>query len=92
MTYQLTKEAEEDLIRIYRYGYKMFGETQADKYFASFFDSFDRIATNPFQFPRADHIREGYRYCVSGSDTIYFRINDSTIEIIAIVGHQDFCE
>ncbi len=90
MKYRISREAEEDLIRIYRYGFKMFGEVQADKYYNNFFDCFERIANDPFLFPIANHIRHGYRSCVSGSDTIYFKINNEAVDIIAIVGQQDF--
>jgi hypothetical protein len=58
------------------------------KYFFIFFDYFEHIANNPYQFPSADHIRKGYRYCVCGSDTVYFRVTED-VEIMAIVGWQD---
>ena len=32
---------------------------------------------------------QGYRRCPCGSDTIYYRINDNMVEIMAIVGMQD---
>jgi len=90
MIYNITQEAEEDLIRIYLYGYERFGESQATKYYNSLIDHFERIASNPYQFPSADHIRFGYRYCVCGSDTIYFKMNNEIVDIITIIGRQDF--
>jgi len=45
--YRLSNEAKEDLIRIHHYGVEKFGETQADKYFDSFFEYFDIIAQRP---------------------------------------------
>jgi toxin ParE1/3/4 len=89
--YRLSNTAKEDLIRIHHYGVKTFGEKQADKYFNEFFDYFDRISKSPFSFESVDYIKLGYRKCVCGSDTIYFRINDydKIIEIMAIVGRQD---
>lgn len=91
MKYVLSQEAEDDLIRIYRFGFYQFGEAQADRYFEALYQCFDRIAKAPEQYPAADRIREGYRFCVSGSDTIYFKIFDpSCVEIIRIIGRQDF--
>ena len=90
MKYRLSNEAKEDLVRIYRYGFKKFGVVQADKYYNAFFDNFKRIANNPFQFPKANHVKEGYRYCVSGSDTIYFKLSENIVDIIAIIRQQDF--
>jgi len=87
--YRLSNAAKEDLIRIHHFGVKKFGITQADKYFYTFFEYFEIIAERPFAFESVDYIKEGYRRCPCGSDTIYFRINDNMIEIMAIVGMQD---
>lgn len=87
--YRLSKAAKEDLIRIHHFGVKKFGIIQADKYFNTFFDYFDIIAQNPFCFESVDYIKTGYRRCPCGSDTIYFRINGNTVEIMAIIGMQD---
>ncbi len=87
--YKLSKVAKEDLIRIHQYGIKKFGMIQADKYFHSFFEYFDIINQNPFSFESIDHIKTGYRRCVCGSDSIYFRINNSIVEIMTIIGKQD---
>ena len=89
MNYKLSNEAREDLIRIHHYGVKRFGESQADKYFDTFFKYFDIIAERPFSFQAVDYIKPGYRRCVCGSDSIYFRINDTVVEIMTIVGRQD---
>jgi len=89
--YRLSNTAKEDLIRIHHYGVKTFGEKQADKYFNTFFEYFDRISKSPYSFESVDYIKIGYRKCVCGSDSIYFKINnkDKAIEIMAIVGRQD---
>jgi toxin ParE1/3/4 len=87
--YRLSNAAKEDLIRIHQFGVKKFGITQAEKYFYSFFDYFEIIAQRPFSFESVDYIKEGYRRCPCGSDTIYYRINDSMVEIMAIIGMQD---
>lgn len=87
--YRLSNDAKEDLIRIHQYGVRKFGLRQADKYFHAFFDCFERIAENPFQFESVDQIRKGYRRCVCGVDSIYFRINKNMVEIISIIGRQD---
>jgi toxin ParE1/3/4 len=87
--YRLSNAAKEDLIRIHHFGVKKFGITQADKYFDAFFDYFEIIAERPFAFESVDYIKAGYRRCPCGSDTIYYRINDNIVEIMAIVGMQD---
>jgi toxin ParE1/3/4 len=87
--YKLSNVAREDLIRIHQYGVKKFGIIQADKYFNSFFEYFEIIADNPFSFESVDFIKIGYRRCVCGSDSIYYKVNNDIVEIMAIIGRQD---
>ena len=87
--YKLSNGAKADLIRIYHYGVSKFGMAQADKYFDAFFEYFDIIAQQPFSFEAVDFIKEGYRRCVCGSDSIYCKINNGIVEIMAIVGRRD---
>jgi len=87
--YRLSNNAKEDLIRIHHYGVKTFGLKQADKYFNSFFKYFDIIAQRPLSFESVDYIRKGYRRCVCGSDSIYYKISDGVVEIMTIIGRQD---
>lgn len=87
--YRLSNTAKEDLIRIHQYGVKQFGMSQADKYYESFFEHFDKIAQRPFSFESVDFIKNGYRRCVCGSDSIYFKVNNDTVDIMTIVGRQD---
>lgn len=90
--YRLSNEAKNDLIQIHQYGVKKFGMNQADKYFESFFEYFDIIAQSPFSFESVDYIKEGYRRCVCGVGSIYFKVNENVVEIMAIVGRQDLKE
>jgi toxin ParE1/3/4 len=87
--YRLSNEAKNDLIRIYQYGVEKFGEREADKYFHTFFEYFDIIAQRPFSFESVDYVKKDYRRCVCGSDIIYYKINNSVVEIMAIVGRQE---
>ena len=87
--YKLSNTAKEDLIRIHQFGVQKFGMKQADKYFNDFFDASERIAKHPFSHESVDYVKNGYRRCVSGSDSIYFRIENNTVEIMTIIGKQD---
>lgn len=88
-SYILSVEAKADLIRIHQFGTSKFGMAQADKYFNSIFQHFDLIAQRPFSFEPVDFIKVGYKRCVCGADSIYFKVNGDIVEIIAIVGRQD---
>jgi len=86
--YKLSVTAETDLVRIYHWGFKRYGQGQADQYFAAFFDHFEQLAEQPLSHP-VTGIREGYRRSVCGSDSVYYRIRNSVVEIMAIIGKQD---
>ena len=77
------------MIRIHHYGVIKFGLVQADKYFEAFFECFNTIANQPFSFESVDYIKEGYRRCVCGVDSIFFKVNGDIVEIIAIIGRQN---
>ena len=87
--FRISNTAKEDLIRIHHYGVKNFGNTQADKYFDSFFEYFQIIAQRPFSFESVDFIKKGYRRCVCGSDSIFFKVNKDFVDIMTIIGRQD---
>lgn len=87
--YRLSNDAKEDLIRIHHFGVEKFGVSQVDKYYDTFFEYFDIIAERPYSFVSVDYIKKGYRRCVCGSDSIYYRLNNDIVEIMAIIGRQD---
>ena len=87
--YRINEDAKADLQRIYRRGVLEFGEEQADRYFDAFFERFDELAVQPYQYQAVDEIRSGYRRSVCGVDSIYYRIVGSTVEIMRILGQQD---
>ncbi|MCB0477042.1 MAG: type II toxin-antitoxin system RelE/ParE family toxin [Crocinitomicaceae bacterium] len=87
--YHLSHQALDDLKRIYSYGKNKFGELQAEKYVSNLFLCFDRIRISPFSFESVDHIFPGYRRCVCGVDSIYFRIDNNQIQITTIIGRQE---
>lgn len=87
--FRISNTAKEDLIRIHHFGVQKFGVKQADKYFNSFFEYFEIIVQRPFSFESVDFIKKGYRRCVCGSDSIFFKINEDMVEIMAIIGKQD---
>jgi len=68
----------------------VYGEVQADKYINEFFDRLEQLAEQPLLYPAVEEIRPGYRRSVCGVDSVYYRISSgNTVEIMAIIGHQD---
>lgn len=87
--YRLTPDAKVDLWRIYNRGLEKWGEVQADQYYNALFDRFEQIAEQPYLYQAVDYIREGYRRSVCGVDSIYYRVEGDTVEIMNVLGQQD---
>lgn len=86
--YRVSPNARADLERIWFYGLERWGPKAADHYLAAFFVRFEELAEQPLLYPASDHF-EGYRRSVCGSDSVYYRIEGETIEIMAVIGQQD---
>ena len=89
MNYKLSEDAQADIIRIHQWGVRVHGEARADEYFNAFFDHFELLAEQPTLYPAVEHVHEGYRRSVCGVETVYYRIYDDYIEIMAVIGQQD---
>ena len=87
--YRLSENAEADLYRIWLYGLERWGLEQANTYYVAFMQHFVELADNPLLHPAVDDIRPGYRRSVCGSDSVYYRMAEQTVEIMAIIGKQD---
>jgi toxin ParE1/3/4 len=87
--YKLSEAAAADLVQIYQWGVLQYGIEKADAYFAALFEAFQSIETAPLSYASVAHIRAGYRRCVCGAHSIYYRIVDETVEIMAVLGKQD---
>ena len=53
------------------------------------FECFENISRRPLSFESVEYIKKGYRRCVCGVESIYFRINDGVVEIMIIICRQD---
>lgn len=62
---------------------------QADLYYDELLDHFDVLCENPKLFRAVDELREGYRRSVCNKHSIYYRINDDAVEIMAVLKRQD---
>lgn len=89
---ELSAQADSDLDAIYTYGFHQWGERQADRYYDALIEHFDLICTNPFLYAAIDDIRAGYRRSVCGVHSIYYRVTDDAVQIMAIIGKQDIEE
>ncbi|VAX08643.1 hypothetical protein MNBD_ALPHA03-1579 [hydrothermal vent metagenome] len=88
--YKLSNDAKDDLIRIHQWGVHEHGEAAADEYYNAFFDHFEILAQQPLLYPSVSHIQKGYRRSICGVDAVYYRVMDNGVEIMNIIGQQDF--
>ncbi len=87
--YKISKDAKDDLRRIYERGMREYGEAKADKYYTAFFKRFEQLAEQPYLYQTVNHIHQSYRRSVCGVDSVYYRIEGDTVEIMNIIGQQD---
>lgn len=87
-SYRLSPSAAVDLERLWFYGLERWGVEAADRYYDALIAHFEDLSEQPKLYPLTD-IRQGYRRSLCGSDSVFYRINDDVVEIMAIIGRQD---
>jgi len=88
--YKLAPAADKDLEQIWFFGLEQFGVEQADHYYTALMDHFDTLAEKPLSYPAVDHIRAGYRRSVFGAHSVFYKVRSDHIDIMRIIGQQDF--
>ena len=88
--YKLAPAADRDLEQIWFFGLERFGLEQADHYYFALMCHFNALAENPWSYPAVDHIRKGYRRSVFGAHSVFYKIRKNHIEIMRIIGQQDY--
>jgi toxin ParE1/3/4 len=88
--FKLTSKASADIDRIYDFGIDRFGLTRANQYLDMLEQRFNELAKTPLTYPSVAHIRAEFRRSVCGVHSIYYRITPDGVEIIRVIGHQDF--
>ena len=84
--YRLTRKAENDLLSIASYGIEQFGVEQSRQYYNKLKERFDKLAEQPELYPLVEHVRKGYRRSVCGVHSIYYRIDQESVEIVRVLG------
>ncbi len=84
---ELSRQADEDLQHILRYGTSHYGESSADAYYFSFEASFDLLREYPLA-GEVDHDSGlNLRRLHHGSHRIFYRHNPESVLIVRIVHH-----
>ncbi|MBK8455329.1 MAG: type II toxin-antitoxin system RelE/ParE family toxin [Thiofilum sp.] len=87
MSYQLTEDAEQDILDIYVYSYREFGEDKAESYYETLSAHFDLLATNPKLGTDFGHVKAQVRRSTCASHSIYYRLKNNDVLILRVL-HQ----
>lgn len=88
MNYQLRRVAEKDLEDIWLYSFEMWGVEQADSYIRSLIARFEWLSINQLSGRKRDDIKSGYYCFPEGEHVIFYKINNSVVDIIGVPHHS----
>ena len=81
-------KAKQDLISIWLYSFENFGVNQADKYLDEIAMALSNIASNPEIGVNCDTIRKGYKKYQINEHIIFYKIENSTIQVSRVLGND----
>lgn len=86
--YRISKEAIEDLDKIWFYTLKNWSLKQADRYYSQIIEEIEYIAANYYHGNSLENIRKDYRYLKVKSHLIFYRKDENGIVEIVRVLHE----
>ena len=81
----ISKKAVSDLEEIWLYTVEKWSVEQADRYYNLIFDEINYICRHTNAGKSMEHVRKGYRASKVKSHLIFYRVVNSTIEVIRIL-------
>jgi toxin ParE1/3/4 len=91
MLYRTTRQADQDIIDIYIWGCRKFGQTQAERYHAGLAATLDLIADNPRIARERAEFNPPVRLHPYQSHMIVYLLDDRGVLIVRILhGRQDW--
>lgn len=85
LPFVISKKAVSDLEKIWLYTAEKWSMDQADRYYNLIFDEIQFICKNVNAGKSMDHVRKGYRASKVKSHLLFYRIQNSIVEIIRIL-------
>ena len=84
MNFRISKEAENDLEKIWLYTFENWSVEQAERYLNLIFDEIDYLCLKPDSGSDFGKIRKGYRRSKVKSHFIFYKINSTQNELEVI--------
>ena len=90
MKFKISKEALNDLEKIWLYTFETWSLEQADRYYNLLLDEMEYLTVNPKSGKDYSQVRKGYFCSRVKSHFIFYRINlkDNELEIIRVLHQQ----
>lgn len=88
-SFELTKDAKQDLRKIARFTEKRWGRDQRFLYIKQFDDVFHLLSTNPSLGKYCEYIKKGYRKFPQSSHIIFYREDGKSKIIIIRILHKN---
>ena len=85
---RLHVRAESDLVDIWLYSFREWGELQADEYIDALNAAVISLSSNAERGIRRDGAREGYRALFVNHHAIYYKLSSATVEIVRVLHEQ----
>ena len=88
--YKISKDALQDIEKIWLYTFENWSIEQADRYFNLIMDEIEYLTLNPKSGKDYSHIRKGYYRTLVKSHLIFYKINlkENEVEIVRILHQQ----
>jgi toxin ParE1/3/4 len=81
---RIRKLAEQDLIKIWLYWFKLSGAEQADNRLRGMFSRFEYLKENPSLGEKRDDVKTGYHCFRQEGYLIFYTISDGSVDVIGI--------
>ena len=85
--FRLSPNAARSIAEFDTYTKENFGPKQAQRYLESLLDRLEYLAEHPEHGKKRDELKDGYNSYFVGSHTVYYRLEDNTLEVIDVL-HQ----
>lgn len=83
--YELSQDADDDLVRIYDYTSEQFGNEQAIKYLTGLEDIFQNLCKNPLSGRNRNEIAEGIRSISFVSHVVFYKLKEEKLLIVRVL-------
>ncbi len=87
-----SRDAEDDLLLIWRYGAKEWSPRTADDHERAIWRACLRLVENPYLGKERDELIAGLRSALADPHVVFYKISADAIEVVRVVHHSEDVE